>query len=89
VPPDERLRGGGIVTIVEGVVVWAIGMLLIAGVAFLVRCARRGGRVIQVVGAALTLMTMGNVRDPGNERVEIAKQPRKKESGESGDPPIE
>lgn len=76
-------------TILEGFVAWSIGMLLTAGVAFLIRSARRGGRAIQVVGAALTLMTMGNVRDPGNERVEIAKQPRKKESGESGDPPNE
>jgi hypothetical protein len=77
------------VTVVEGVVAWAIGMLLFAGVAFLIRSARRGGRAIQVVGAALTLMTIGNVRDPSNERVEAAKQPRKKESGESGDPPDE
>jgi hypothetical protein len=77
------------VTIIEGVVLWAVLMLLIAFVAFLIRRARRGGRVIQVVGAAFTLMTMGNVRDPSNERVEVAKQPRKKESGDTGDPPNE
>ena len=76
-------------TIVEGIVLWAALMLLIACVAFLIRCARRGGRVVQGVGAAFTLMTMGNVRDPSNERVEVAKQPRKKESGETGDPPNE
>lgn len=76
-------------TIVEGAIVVAFGVLLIATVAFLIRCARRGGKVIQVVGGGLTLMTMGNVRDPSNERVEIAKQPRKKESGEAGDPPSE
>lgn len=75
--------------VVEGVVVWTVGMLLFAGVAFLIRSARRGGRVIQVVGAALTLMTMGNVRDPSSERIEVAKQPRKVDSEESGDPPVD
>ena len=74
-------------TVVEGVVAWSIGMLFIASTALLIRSARRGGKVIHVVGAALTVLTMGNVRDPSNEAVEIAKQPRKKESGESGDPP--
>ena len=74
-------------TVLEGVVAWSIGMLLIVGAAMLIRGARRGGKTMHVIGAALTLMTMGNVRDPANEKVEIAKQPRKKESGESGDPP--
>ena len=76
-------------TVLEGAIFVAIGVLLLATVALLIRCARRGGKAIQVVGAGLTLMTMGNVRDPSNERVEIAKQPRKKESGENGDPPNE
>jgi hypothetical protein len=77
------------VTVLEAAIVVALGVLLIATVAFLIRCARRGGKVIQAVGGGLTLMTMGNVRDPSNERVEIAKRPRKKESGETGDPPSE
>ena len=76
-------------TVLEGVVAWSIGMILIAGAAILIRGARRGGKAIHVIGAALTLMTMGNVRDPSNEAAEVAKQPRKKEAGESGDPPNE
>jgi hypothetical protein len=78
-----------ILTVLEAAIVVAIGVILIATVAFLIRCARRGGKVIQVVGGGLTLMTMGNIRDPGNERVEIAKHPRKTKSGETGDPPSE
>jgi len=32
-------------------------------------------------------MTLGNVQDPANEAVRTAQQPRKKQSGDSGDPP--
>jgi len=74
-------------TVLEGAAAWLAGMLAIALGAWAIRAARRGGKAINVIGAAMTLMTLGNVQDPANEAVRTAQQPRKKQSGDSGDPP--
>jgi hypothetical protein len=74
-------------TILEGAIIWLLGMLVIAVAAWAVRGAKRGGKAINVIGAAMTLMTLGNVTDPSNTAVQTAQQPRKKKSGDNGDPP--
>lgn len=74
-------------TIVEGAIAWLSGMLLLAAGAWAIRAAKRGGKAINVIGGAMTLMTLGNVLDPTNEAVQTAQQPRRKESGDNGDPP--
>jgi hypothetical protein len=74
-------------TILEGLFAWLAGMLAIAIGAWAIRAAKKGGKAINVIGTAATLMTIGNVQDPANEAVLTAQQPRKKQSGDSGDPP--
>jgi len=74
-------------TILEGVAAWLAGMLAITLGSWAIRAAKKGGKAINVIGAAATLMTLGNVQDPANEAVLTAQQPRKKQSGDSGDPP--
>jgi hypothetical protein len=74
-------------TNLEGAVFLLLGMLVIAGGAWALRAAKRGGKAINVIGGSMTLMTLGNVQDPGNELVQTAQEPRKKISGDNGDPP--
>jgi len=74
-------------TIVGGVFAWLAVMLAFAIGSWAIRAAKKGGRAINVIGTAATLMTLGNVQDPTNEAVLTAQQPRKKQSGDSGDPP--
>jgi hypothetical protein len=74
-------------TILEGAVFLLLGMLVIAAGAWAIRAARRGGKAINVIGGSMTLMTLGNVQDPSNEIVQVAQEPRKKTSGDNGDPP--
>ncbi len=74
-------------TILEGVVFVVSGMLAIAAGAWAIRAAKRGGKAIKVIGGSMTLMTLGNVQDPANEIIQTAQEPRKKISGDSGDPP--
>ena len=74
-------------TVLEGAAIWLIGMVVIASAAWAVRGAKRGGKAINVLGAAMTLMSLGNVQDPGNEATQVAQEPRKKKSGDNGDPP--
>jgi len=74
-------------TILEGVVFVVSGMLAIAAGAWAIRAAERGGKAIKVIGGSMTLMTLGNVQDPANEIIQTAQEPRKKISGDSGDPP--
>ena len=76
-------------TILEGAAAWLVGMSAIAAGAWAIRAAKRGGKAINVIGASMTLMTLGNVQDPGNEAVRTAQQPQKKQSGDSGDPPAD
>ncbi|MEO8309472.1 MAG: hypothetical protein ABI616_15680 [Pseudomonadota bacterium] len=79
--------GKEVMTVLEGTIAWLLGMLSLAAVAWAVRAAKRGGKAINVVGAAMTLVTLGNVQDPNNEAILTAQEPRKKESGDNGDPP--
>jgi hypothetical protein len=74
-------------TVLEGALFWLLGMLVLGAAAWAIKAARRGGKTIKVIGAGMTLMTLGNVQDPGNEAVQTAQQPRKKQSGDTGDPP--
>jgi len=74
-------------TIVGGVFAWLAVMLAFAIGSWAIRAAKKGGKAINVIGTAATLMTLGNVQDPTNEAVLTAQQPRKKQSGDSGDPP--
>jgi hypothetical protein len=73
-------------TILAGALLLLVGMLVIAMGAWAIRAAKRGGKAINVIGASMTLMTLGNVQDPGNEIVQTAQEPRKKKSGDNGDP---
>jgi hypothetical protein len=74
-------------SILEGVVYFLVGMLVVAAGAWAIRAAKRGGKAINVIGGSMTLMTLGNVQDPSNEIVQTAQEPRKKISGDNGDPP--
>jgi hypothetical protein len=63
-------------------------------VAFLVLCAvqavqlaKKGARGAHALGAAFLLIGLGNFRDPTNETVLQAKQLKKREEDDSGDPP--
>jgi len=53
-----------------------------------VRYAKKGSGGAAVLGAALMLMGFGNMRDPTNTAVQEAKQSKKGQEGESGDPPV-
>jgi hypothetical protein len=54
----------------------------------LVRRARRGGKGIQAMGAAmLVLFSWGVMRDPRNDTVAEAQDGRLRRGAESGDPP--
>ena len=52
----------------------------------LVRAARRGGKGIHAIGAALMLFGWGNLRDPGSNPVAEAKDGRIRRGNYSGDP---
>ncbi len=69
----------------EGLVVLLLLVLVVAGFMWATRRAKRGGEGIHVVGAVLMLMGFGNMRDPTNETVQVAKQTRRRDSGDSGD----
>ena len=62
-----------------GLFVW----LLVA----LVRTAKRGGKGVHAIGAALMLFGWGNLRDPRNDTVAEAQDARIRKDEESGDPP--
>lgn len=53
----------------------------------LVKNARRGGKPMHAIGAALMLFGWGNLRDPGNNPVAEARDGRIRKDNESGDPP--
>jgi len=74
-------------TILEGAVFVVVGLLIIAAGVWATRAAKRGGKAIKVIGGSMTLMTLGNVQDPSNEIIQTAQEPRKKISGDNGDPP--
>ena len=74
-------------TILEGAIFLLVGMLVIAAGAWALRAAKRGGKAINVIGGSMTLMTLGNVQDTNNELIQTAQEPRKKKSGDNGDPP--
>ena len=67
-----------------GVAAAAVGFiwLLVA----LVRNAKRGGKGMQAVGAALMLFGWGNLRDPADNPVAEAKDGRVRRGETSGDP---
>jgi len=54
-----------------------------------VRFAKKGSPGAEVLGAALLLFSFGNFRDPLNETVQEAKQLKRREEDDSGDPPNE
>ena len=66
----------------------ACGLLLWLGVS-LVRGAKRGGKGMQALGAAMMLFGWGNLRDPRNDTVAEAKDGRIRRGAESGDPPVD
>ena len=66
--------------------VGALAGLVWLGVA-LVRGARRGGKGMQAIGAAMMMFGWGNMRDPRNDTVAEAKDGRIRKGNESGDPP--
>lgn len=55
--------------------------------ALAVRYAKKGTPGAQVLGAVFLLFGMGNIRDPSNEIVQQAKQLKRREEDDSGDPP--
>ena len=59
--------------------------LVWVGVA-MVRSARRDGKGIRAIGAALMLFGWGNLRDPRNDTVAEAKDGRIRRGTHSGDP---
>ena len=52
----------------------------------LVRRARRGGKGVQAIGAALMMFGWGHMRDPRNDTVAEAKDGRVRRGTHSGDP---
>jgi len=64
----------------------ALGLLVWLGVA-LVRGAKRGGKGMQALGAAMMMFGWGNMRDPRNDTVAEAKDGRIRRGTEAGDPP--
>ena len=52
----------------------------------IVRNARRGGKGIHAIGAALMLFGWGNLRDPRNDTVAEAQDGRIRKGTHSGDP---
>lgn len=52
----------------------------------LVRSARRGGKGVHAIGAALMLFGWGNLRDPADNPVAEAKDGRVRKGETSGDP---
>jgi hypothetical protein len=52
-----------------------------------VQYASRGSAGAHVLGAALILMGFGNMQDPTMEMVAQAKQQKRSEEDDSGDPP--
>ena len=51
-----------------------------------VRLAKKGSQGAHVLGAALLLFGFGNFRDPTNEIVQQAKQLKRRDEDDSGDP---
>jgi membrane protein involved in colicin uptake len=61
---------------------------LIWSAAVLVRRAKRGGKGVQAMGAAMmVLFSWGVMRDPRNDTVAEAQDGRLRRGSESGDPP--
>lgn len=52
-----------------------------------IRFAKKGTEGAHVLGAAFLLFGFGNFRDPTNEIVQQAKQLKRREEDDSGDPP--
>jgi hypothetical protein len=53
----------------------------------LVRLSKKASAAAHVLGAAFMLIGFGNFRDPTNEIVQQAKQLKRREEDDSGDPP--
>jgi hypothetical protein len=53
----------------------------------LIRYAKKGSPGAQVLGATFMLLSFGNIRDPSNELIQEAKQLKRREEDDSGDPP--
>jgi hypothetical protein len=68
------------------VLVTAAFALLIGGCAWLVRCARRGGKGMQAIGMAMMMFGWGSMRDPRNDTVAEAQDGRIRKGTQSGDP---
>ena len=60
---------------------------LVAGCCLVVHWARRRSRRAYVIGAVLAPFMTGNVVDPDFRIVQEAKQLKKREEDDSGDPP--
>ena len=54
-----------------------------------IRFAKRGTPGAQALGAGFLLMSVGYFRDPVREMVEEAKEAKREEEDDSGDPPNE
>jgi hypothetical protein len=63
----------------------AFGLLTWLGVA-LVKSAKRGGKRMQAIGAAMMLVGWGSMRDPANNPVAEAKDGRIRRGEYGGDP---
>ena len=53
----------------------------------LVRLSKKGSAAAHVLGATFMLIGFGNFRDPTNEIVQQAKQLKRREDDDAGDPP--
>ena len=72
--------------------VWTVVVLLFfALLAWLgvraIRYAKKGVPGAQVLGAVFLLFGFGNIRDPSEDTVQQAKQLKKREEDDAGDPP--
>jgi hypothetical protein len=63
----------------------AFGLMVWLGVA-LTRGAKRGGKCMQSIGAAVMLFGWGTMRDPANNPVAEAKDGRIRKGNTTGDP---
>jgi len=74
--------------LVSQVVFATAGLTFFVGLgARAVRYAKKGSAGAQVLGAAFLFFSMGNMRDPSDEIMQQAKQLKRREEDDSGDPP--
>lgn len=87
-------RRAGVIQAMDAAQLFAQVVLAFLGASYLVflgvcmiRYASRGSAGAHVLGAGLILMGFGNMQDPTMEMVQQAKQVKKHEEDDSGDPP--